>query len=238
MFGTYMEEHALCAVVLEIMAVYTVVVVAFIRTIVLIDSLLLEISKVALVDSHLAVEFVARFNQAVGQKRVDILLCHMEFVGRKLKPLAVALAEDVHLEIFALVVLQQLAPCCGVQLNFAVFSSDSHDFLSIGSDARHESLALFLYHEVERSYIGGNYDVAVVGEYRCRIVESNAIRRHLGIGVAGQEREQQGKGIKYFFHVSCISWDGAFRLFSAAGRPWVMNGTAAGHNARLRLEGR
>ena len=150
------------------------------RTVVLVDGLFLEGREVALVNSQLAIELVARFDEAVEEVAVNLLRRYVQAVGGMLEPLPAAAGVERHGEVFPLVLFKQFPPLRCVELQFAVRSGGGKDLHSAAGNAAHEGVALRGHLDVERGYVGRDDDVAVVR------VDGGLLLRGLAVGGNGR----------------------------------------------------
>ena len=98
---TNVEEHIVGAIVLEVVAVDAVIVFVVVFGIVFVDYLLIKVCDVTLIDTQLAIEFVAGFNQTIGEVGVNLFLCYVNGIFRMLYPSAFCFSIDIHFELFA-----------------------------------------------------------------------------------------------------------------------------------------
>ena len=193
MFGTHMKEHALGAVILVIVAVHAVVLVLIEVAVIFVNGFDVETLQIALIESELPVKFVGGLNQTIRQIAVDGFLGHLDGIGRKLNPSRFALGIKRYVQLLSLGSLQQVFPLQRVELQFAIVSCCCQHFASGSLDLCHVCLGLIGDLQVERSYIGGHHDVAVIGKNVSRLVHSRAVARHFGFGRSGATGQTQGQ---------------------------------------------
>ena len=113
---THVEEHTAGVVGLIVVAVHAVVLVVVECAVVLINRRLLVGGEVTLIDAELAVELVARFNEAIGEVGVYRLIGDTEGDGSVAFPLSVAPRINCYLCRLAGICLKQGAPrgCVGL----------------------------------------------------------------------------------------------------------------------------
>ena len=154
-----MEQHAVCAVVLEVVAVYAVVVLLLIGPVVLVDGLLGEVFQASLVYAQLAVQFISGFYQTVGQVRV-YCLCHLDGVGKELAPFAILLGIYGYSDFFAHVAFQQISPFGGVHVYAVCAGSGKRNAVSF--QACNHALGT-INHEIKRCNVFWYHNVLIVG---------------------------------------------------------------------------
>ena len=199
-----MEKHVLRVVSLIIVAVHTMVVVAFVGTVVFINHAFRKVFEIALVKAELAIKFVARFDEAIGKIRVNRFFCHADAVFGKLHPVRAALGIDRNGEFLALGFGEQLPPLRRVERQFAVGGcAGGNGALAVG-DGGNIFVALRFYHKVERRDVGRDYDVAVIGIDVGRFIHGRAFCGYLGLPCArgeqagGKQEERYIDFHKYF----------------------------------------
>ena len=185
-----MEKHVLRVVSLIIVAVHTMVVVAFVGTVVFINHAFRKVFEIALVKAELAIKFVARFDEAIGKIRVNRFFCHADAVFGKLHPVRAALGIDRHREFLALGFGEQLSPLRRVERQFAVGGCAGGDGALAVGNGGNIFVALRFYHKVERRNVGRHNDVAVIGIDVGRFIHGRAFCGYLCL--AGASGEQAG----------------------------------------------
>lgn len=210
MLGAYMEQHALCAVILVVMTVHAMVVFVVVFVIVFVDSLHVKALQVALIQSHLAVQLIRRLNQSVRQVTVNVLLCHTDFVRRKLYPFALALGVECHVKVFSAGSSEHLFPFERVELQHTVLAGSGLHLVSCTLDAAHIFVACRLYLHIKRRNVGRHYNVAVVGVYFSGFVHACGLRWHHCRRFASVEHDHaahhkaSGHTFIYMVYIHCV----------------------------------
>ena len=203
--GTHVEEHILCTLVAVVVAVDAVVMLLVIAAVVLIHCALSPVGEVALVDAQLAVKLISGLDETVAQIGVDVFLCHCERVRLVLHPAVGVLHIYCHADVFPPVGLEQCPPGGSVYAHAHVLVGLGQHFLAVGSlQLCHcGSCSRVLHHEVERSYVGRDDYIAVVGKDVGLRVECGGLGGQLCLVCAGSsegQHEQQAGA----YYIMCV----------------------------------
>ena len=188
---THMEEHIVGLVVLIAVAVDTLSFLAIVAGDGIVEYLVLvEVGDIALGNRHIAPCHIGRFDETIRDILVDRICSNIQFKRTEREPLTLFLAPYFYLDRLSLRALNHILPL--------VFWNQHLDTLAIGlllaigsREPSHTCTILSRWkHEIERSDIIWNGDIAIVRIDGWQTISLLAFRRYIGMTYTRRQQKQ------------------------------------------------